>query len=90
MSSNIVILNLLKIPEELFIFMGLIIGLKLELSILKLGSMGLVQMVESLLLADLLKPVKVVYLLLQFVSPHFFNSFLGMIFRDHAFVGNDC
>ena len=89
MTSDIVVVHLFEVSEELLVIVRFVVGLEFKLGLLKHGFVRFVQVIEPLLLADLLEPVEVVYFLLKLVSPHFFNAFLSVIFRNDAFVGNN-
>jgi hypothetical protein len=63
-----------------------VVRLELELAGVVLVAIGLLYVVVPLLLPDLFQSIKIVYLLLQLVSPHFFDLLLGMILGNHAAV----
>lgn len=87
--SNIVIVNFLEIPHELFILIHPVVGLELELRLLELKAVRLLNMVVPLLLPHFFQSVEIVNLLLQLVPPHLFDLLLSVVLGNDAAVRHD-
>ena len=86
LATRIVIRDTLEVPHEPLLLIHLVLGLELELGGLVLGAIRTPYVVVPLLFPYLFQSIQIVYLLLQLVSPHFFDLLLGMVLRNHAAV----